>query len=172
LIVADVTQARIIAAADVAASHLNAGREGGKFAGMVFEAKRSWASKDEDLKLQSGLLVDCVPWRYESSEKTSRDRAGYECSVQVMLRQKFGSEDLDECNRVPNATVDRLATLVEEFDVFFKENPIPGIEPYPDIKWTDSTIVAACSRPDLMKLLFVGIVRVTYSAPKELRVNE
>ena len=160
---------QLINAAEVAVAQINAAAATGLFVGLKFKARRSWAVFAEELKEANGLQVDCVPSRYESSALMSSDRIGYEPSVEIYVRERFGQSDLDQTNRVRDAIADRRAIFVEQLDVMFKTNKAPKLQPDPQIKWKESSILVACSRPHLKdKQQYFGALKVTFSAPKEI----
>lgn len=164
-----IEQCQLIDAAEVAVAQLNNALADGLFPGIKFVAKRSWAAFAEELKECNGLLVDCVPARYESSEMMSDTRAGYEPAVEVYVRERFGPNDLDQKNRVPDKTADKLANFVQALDVMFKSRRVPGLNPDSEIKVKMSEILVSCSRPHLKDMQqFFGAIKVVYTAAKEI----
>ncbi len=163
----DELTSQLINSAEVAVAQINAAAVAGLFVGLEFKAKRSYAAWTEELKEANGLQVDCVPSRYERTDLLSRERIGYQPSVEIYVREKFGTNDLDQGNKVRQAIVDRLVIFVEQLDVMFKTNKRPRLAPDELITWNSSTILVACSRPHLKdKQQFFGALKVIFDAPK------
>lgn len=162
-----IDDARIVEVCDAAVAQIDAAAEAGAFAPLRFEACRSYATWDEELKIADKIQIDVVPSRYERSDLLSRTRRGYQTSIEIYIRQKFGPNSLAADNQIPQATIDALVRLTEQIDQLFAILKRPPADE--TISWTDGRILTACSRPTLrQRQTFFSAQKITFDAPRIL----
>lgn len=132
-----------------------------------WEAERSWADWDLELKDAGELLVDVVPVTHDRSELETRGSIVYESSIDIGCRKKFHTADETiETGRVDAGEVDRFVWLVEKIHEYFCKDRFAD---YQDAVWDSTKIVVACDRKMLKQnRQFFGAVRLTFKTSKAL----
>ena len=159
--------AQVVLVAEAVKDQLDADVKANVFTGLNFEPERSWVDADTALKDCDGLKVDCVGSQYEDSDPSSRSRIGYVVAVEIIIRQKFGTNDRGQDRKIKTSDVDQLAALVQSIhERFIAERRPAGMT---GASWQSGKIITACSRKHLREYsTFVGVIRELYNAPKAI----
>lgn len=144
------------------------------FDGLSFDPVRSYADWELELRELNVLNVDVVPVAYDETDLDGRGSVGYACSIDIGVRKRFGQSDLEKCGSVVLAEIDRLVLFVQELHEFFikaSSDTTIGrrLQNYTDASWRETRITSTYSQKHLRDMqMFLGIVRVTYDAGKDL----
>jgi hypothetical protein len=137
--------------------------------GIEFEAERSHADWEFELKDAKCLKVDVVPLKYLSSTLSGRggpdvNPVNYQCSVGIAIRKKFGPGEQDPATgRTEKEEVDRLIYLVEQMHGFIsswtQRTAMAGT------KWSETNIRETYDAKHLHDWRqFTGLIDLTFTA--------
>lgn len=159
--------ALIITAADAVTSAINqAATDGAWSIGSSFTAVRTYADWDEELKGETGLLVDVVPVFDPATDLETRGQMVYMIDVDVGVRKCFGVSEQDSgTQRITVAKVDELVLFIEQINDHFAADRFAAVA---DLAWKGTEIRACYNREHLRTLRqFTGIVRLTFEGVKD-----
>ena len=156
---------------------INAAATAGTFTIGAFTAKRSYADWDETYSDLDGMQVDVV---YTSHQQTSRhshieleteSTLVYRPPIDIAIRKRFEPEHRDPAtNRLLNAPVDELVTLLEEIHELFVSRRIADVFPETDLDaaWDETQVMSWVNQKMLRTGLFEGVIRVTFETNKDI----
>lgn len=158
---------QLVKVADAAVAQIAAARDAGELVSVQLDPVRSWAHIDDEVKECDGLLVDVVGVRYESSDLMSQTRIGYQPTIEIYVRMKFGQKHRDQNGRLKTASVDPLVLLVEQLGELFVVRKRPPT--MTEATWLQTRILSAFSKKHLReRQMFFGALAVTFNAPKSI----
>ena len=120
-----------------------------------------------------GLQVDVIPFSPMDDELLDRKGVKYSPSIDVVIRKKFGTSDLETVpgenqSRVKNVLVEGLEKLLEEIHRHLVAKRLDDGE----VAWDESRILATYLPAHLRdKHQFTGVIRTTYSVVKDLAAS-
>jgi hypothetical protein len=157
--------AALVYVADLVVAALNAHDFGEE---VRFKAERSYA--DWDLKLEDAgeLHVDVVPTGIPSAVLNSRGNAGYDVTINIGLRKRFGQEESEQhTGRIDLAELDRMVQLLEQIHELLCGQDKRVLAS--DVAWQASTITDAYVAEHLRQnRQYTGLILATYRVKRAL----
>lgn len=136
----------------------------------ALEFTSEWSYADWELPLEevTDLRLDVVPWPELPVELDDRNSLSNEVSLDLILRQRFGGQDLDQekAGRVKRDLVTaRVAQLLE----LNRHFTIDRFASFDSAVWTGTRIKTLYFPSHLRtKQQYTGIVRLTFEANEDL----
>lgn len=156
----------LIEVSDAVTAELQTAVDANEFAGLQFVPERSYADWEEDLADLDCLHVDVVPVNYDATALDSRESVGYVCSVDVVIRQKFGQTKRLQSGKIDPEEIDALVLFVEKVHEYLCKLRLTD---YDEAIWRETTIRSAYSREHLRTLgMFLGVIRVSFDVSERL----
>lgn len=150
--------AALITAAEAIKNVLNAG----EFI-ADFEAERSYPDWNLELAEAKQLHVDVVPVGYVETALASRGSVGYQVTVDIGVRKKFGQLSQESrTGRIDVAEIDELILLVQQIHQYMCHQDRRVLAE--NVHWKETVITDAYVTKHLRELRqFTGLIRVNYN---------
>lgn len=135
--------------------------------GIVIPWERSYAEWDLALKTAGDPRGDVVPVFNSTVGLETRGSLQYELNIDILIRRRFSTEDVDEAGLLYKAEIDQLVGVLEAVhELFAKAEPTEGT------RWSPADaerIQAWYVKKHLREWnQFTGVVRLPFEAIKEL----
>lgn len=130
--------------------------------GFEFVARRSYANWRDKLEEQDTLHVDVVPVNKFDPVLHDRSEIMSLLSVDIVVRKRFGSSEVESDGNIATAEVDALVQLTTDIGEHYVADRVPDVD---DAVWRETKVMAAYVPSHLRELRqYTGHVRITFEA--------